>query len=316
MKKFLFKLLVVSVTLFLFSCSESNDTIQNLDTDKLEQYQKDFNIAHSQYIDLRHSYHQDLVKYGNDRNGVTKALIEILGSEENAIQFLSESDALYSKLEGQKPLEAITTLFEEQVISEKQLVFLERVFGDLDLFGKMGLPKEDVLAYVKEKFIIDINNEELELTEDDYTSLRLFGSHLISGISNYDPNAITVLKSCNPFEAIVCAAVATAGGAITFIGSALFLNECRINGQQVNTVYCAAVLGISVWQVIYRWCCANDGDVPSPPGCSTSPDPCCGVQCASGYDCVNGDCVLNGQGCLSTGCPPGYRCRNNRCVPR
>lgn len=63
--------------------------------------------------------------------------------------------------------------------------------------------------------------------------------------------------------------------------------------------------------------CRPRGGEPVNP-CENSPNPCCGVHCASGYYCnQNGNCVVdpNDPGCINNPCPPGFSCAQNQCIP-
>lgn len=81
----------------------------------------------------------------------------------------------------------------------------------------------------------------------------------------------------------------------------------------IGKIY-ACPFAVYYWNKYFK--CENSGGSGGDP-CANSPDPCCGVNCVSGYICINGSCVIdpNDPGCINNGCPPGYVCAQNQCIP-
>jgi hypothetical protein len=88
-----------------------------------------------------------------------------------------------------------------------------------------------------------------------------------------------------------------------------------------NLYKCAKTVGIGCTKVIYYldklWqeCPGSNGYVDP---CENSNNPCCGITCARGYTCADGDCIpdVNDPGCAVLGCPPGYDCNGYTCIPQ
>lgn len=65
----------------------------------------------------------------------------------------------------------------------------------------------------------------------------------------------------------------------------------------------------------YRISQECEGDTPTGGPCLESSDPCCGVQCISGYVCDSGDCVEDWNAPPPCGgCPEGSFCNGMECV--
>lgn len=186
---------------------------------------------------------------------------------------------------------------QENKVDPRYVDHLQNMLSIVSLYGfksksieALNSYKSDVLSSERitkeEKFFLEVNVEVL--------------SFMVSSpeVQNY------YLKLNNSETFAQAKAQSPLGCALATVTYGLNFTLCLMHGIACESLSLKAINLVNQ--------CQSEGYDP----CANNPDPCCGVHCANGHECINGNCVYNPEldDCLD--CPPGTFCHtdNGECI--
>lgn len=298
-KLFLFAaLLMLSFSMFFSSCSKDQvDPSANSNP----------GITYENYASARADYHRQLSgeirKNGTIDN--SELLLEKLGDEETREKFLNSLENTFEAIQDLDFNASADYMVENGHLSNSQASFLKETMDNVETLDQLGGDTEAVRTYLTTRF--RHSNLAGQFDENEIQVLRLFGLEMLYNVDLVANS--NQRERCNVAQAILCGTIATLAAIPAAFVVSLF-DQCLANGEPVDILTCAVIVGVTVWALVYRACC------PWLSGSNTPPvDPCANVTCPPYQYCNDGNCVNPPPPTSCSNCLPTEQCINNRCVP-
>lgn len=328
-KNFIYSLFALAI-ITTYSCS-TDDQIQDETVIATES------TNNSEFADLFVDYNSSIVRtrtalrITQEEDGTNPLAEKIINSNTNPERFKRNMDEYYQLMNGKDLLEMFQIQKDLGAINQKQYEFLADYGAQMKSNFDAQESKVRLLTFTQLSF--ETWNLETMFSEDEIPILQFMGLGFMQSLTDLEETGNQ--RTCETgWQKFVCGstavlasatfgAVAYAAGTIagtfgwcdeflSFIGLdplnvPNWLEELlpdTIFGVSTEFLICGAAAAVGIYEFTYDWCCNTLY------GCDEDEDPCCAIDCPTGYSCVNGECEPILWHCIHTGCPDGYTCSN------
>lgn len=277
MKKYTYSILITLV--MVFSCT-TNDVMQESPNQTLE-----FVVTEDQSVilnDLIDELGSSPSKLEGSRAELVDFLVQFLNKRGYHVDLKNYNEVLYPVSKDYN----VEIGLNSEITNHVELNGLNN-----NSFRELALLKQDILVFNK-----DLSPRQIEYLESDIAFWQYISSN--EKFLELYRNEIDLTSGVARTESLKCAL-----GVLKF---GINFTLCVLGN--IKSCLLLPLDGLSL-----ALSCRSDDDYVDP--CEGISNPCCGVSCVQGYECVNGNCIEDPYFDNCNNCLPGEECVNGICRP-